>query len=88
MLDVDNRLVVPAFIGVEVLCTSGDVIHSWAVPRLGVKVDCVPGRLNRVELEILGGGVFYGQCSELCGVIHRFIPIVVEVIPARALMGV
>nr|AFJ14733.1 cytochrome c oxidase subunit II [Pomphorhynchus tereticollis]AFJ14769.1 cytochrome c oxidase subunit II [Pomphorhynchus tereticollis] len=88
VLDVDNRLVVPAFMGVEVLCTSGDVIHSWAVPSLGVKVDCVPGRLNRVELEILGGGVFYGQCSELCGVMHSFMPIVVEVIPASALMGV
>lgn len=87
VLDVDNRLVFPAFVNVEVLCTSGDVIHSWAVPRFGVKVDCIPGRLNRVGIEVLGRGVYYGQCSELCGVIHRFMPIVVEVLPVRGLIG-
>nr|YP_010258322.1 cytochrome c oxidase subunit II [Pomphorhynchus bulbocolli]AFJ54194.1 cytochrome c oxidase subunit II [Pomphorhynchus bulbocolli] len=88
VLDVDNRLSIPAFVGVEVLCTSGDVIHSWAIPAMSVKVDCVPGRLNRIDLEVLGGGVFYGQCSELCGVMHSFMPIVVEVLPMGALLEV
>lgn len=83
LLDVDNRLVVPRFEGVRVRVTSADVIHSWAVPALGIKVDCIPGRLNQVGLEVLGCGVFYGQCSELCGVLHRFIPIVVEVVGLR-----
>nr|AFJ14661.1 cytochrome c oxidase subunit II [Pomphorhynchus laevis] len=87
VLDVDNRLVLPAFTGVEILCTSGDVIHSWAVPSLGIKVDCVPGRLNRVDLEVLGGGVFYGQCSELCGVMHSFMPIVKKVLPLGVMMN-
>nr|YP_010258334.1 cytochrome c oxidase subunit II [Pomphorhynchus rocci]AFJ54218.1 cytochrome c oxidase subunit II [Pomphorhynchus rocci] len=86
VLDVDNRLSIPAFVGVEVLCTSGDVIHSWAIPAMSIKVDCVPGRLNRIDLEVLGGGVFYGQCSELCGVMHSFMPIVVEVLPMGALL--
>nr|YP_011002186.1 cytochrome c oxidase subunit II [Bolbosoma nipponicum]WPN89838.1 cytochrome c oxidase subunit II [Bolbosoma nipponicum] len=80
LLDVDNRLVVPSFESVSLSTTSADVIHSWAVPALGVKVDCIPGRLNQITTEILGCGVFYGQCSELCGVLHSFMPIVVEAV--------
>nr|QDM37031.1 cytochrome c oxidase subunit 2 [Centrorhynchus milvus] len=80
LLDVDNRLVLPSFEMVWVGLTSEDVVHSWAVPSLGVKVDCVPGRVNELLLEVLGCGVFYGQCSELCGVMHSFMPIVVEVV--------
>nr|YP_011002174.1 cytochrome c oxidase subunit II [Corynosoma villosum]WPN89826.1 cytochrome c oxidase subunit II [Corynosoma villosum] len=80
LLDVDNRLVLPSFEGVMFSMTSADVIHSWAVPALGIKMDCIPGRLNQVSAEILGCGVFYGQCSELCGVLHSFMPIVVEVV--------
>nr|YP_007183132.1 cytochrome c oxidase subunit II [Echinorhynchus truttae]CCA94463.1 cytochrome oxidase Subunit 2 [Echinorhynchus truttae] len=80
LLGVDNRLVLPAFSNVWVGATSSDVIHSWAIPSLGVKIDCIPGRLNYLLLEVLGSGVFYGQCSELCGVMHSFMPIVIEVI--------
>lgn len=80
LLEADNRLVVGRFERVGLSMTSADVVHSWAVPALGVKIDCIPGRVNWVKVEVLGGGVFYGQCSELCGVLHRFIPIVVEVV--------
>nr|AMK47823.1 cytochrome c oxidase subunit 2 [Centrorhynchus aluconis] len=80
LLDVDNRLVLPSFQMVGVGVTSADVIHSWAVPSLGVKMDCIPGRVNQLMLEVLGAGVFYGQCSELCGVMHSFMPIVVEAV--------
>jgi len=63
-----------------VLITSADVLHSWAVPSLGVKVDACPGRLNQVFLFVKRKGVFYGQCSELCGVNHGFMPIVVQAV--------
>nr|QEG77744.1 cytochrome c oxidase subunit 2 [Brentisentis yangtzensis] len=80
VLDVDNRLVLPIFTGVSVLLTSSDVIHSWAVPSLGFKIDCIPGRLNHFILQIIKGGVYYGQCSELCGAMHSFMPIVIEAV--------
>lgn len=80
LLDVDNRLVLPLFRSVQLLITSLDVIHSWALPSLGVKVDAVPGVVNQITLMIILPGVIYGQCSELCGVNHSFIPIVVEVV--------
>nr|QWK45002.1 cytochrome oxidase subunit II [Analipus japonicus] len=78
LLEVDNRLVVPINTHIRVLVTSADVLHSWAVPSLGVKVDACPGRLNQVFLYVKREGVFYGQCSELCGVNHGFMPIVVQ----------
>lgn len=77
LLEVDNRLVLPIASHVRFLITSMDVIHSWAVPSLGVKVDAIPGRLNQVDVFIKREGVFYGQCSELCGINHGFMPIVV-----------
>lgn len=77
-LDVDNRLVIPRAVSSLVIVTSADVLHSWTVPSLGVKVDAVPGRLNYLTLSPTGSGVYYGQCSELCGSNHSFIPIVVE----------
>lgn len=80
LVDVDNRLVIPCNELIRLNLTSGDVIHSWAVPSLGVKMDCIPGRLNFMVLEVLKPGVFYGQCSELCGVLHSFMPIVVEAV--------
>nr|YP_010445204.1 cytochrome c oxidase subunit 2 [Macrocystis pyrifera]UTJ90705.1 cytochrome c oxidase subunit 2 [Macrocystis pyrifera] len=80
LLEVDNRLVVPINTHIRVLVTSADVLHSWAVPSLGVKVDACPGRLNQVFLFIKREGVFYGQCSELCGVNHGFMPIVVQAV--------
>jgi len=78
LLEVDNRVVLPINTHVRVLVTAADVIHCWAVPSLGVKMDGLPGRLNQLSLFIQREGVFYGQCSELCGVNHGFMPIVVE----------
>jgi cytochrome c oxidase subunit 2 len=77
LLEVDNRLIVPASVPLRFIVTSGDVLHSWAVPELGIKIDAVPGRLNQVITFIIRPGVYYGQCSELCGVSHGFMPIVV-----------
>ena len=78
LLEVSNRLYLPLNIPLRILVTSSDVLHSWAVPEMGIKVDAVPGRLNDCVTIIRRPGVFYGQCSELCGVGHGFMPIVVE----------
>jgi cytochrome c oxidase subunit 2 len=80
LLEVDRRMVLPTNTHIRVLVTSTDVLHSWAVPSFGVKMDCVPGRLNQVALYIKRPGVFFGQCSELCGVDHGFMPIAVEAV--------
>lgn len=80
LLEVDNRMVIPANTHVRVITTSTDVIHSWAVPSFGIKIDAIPGRLNQVSLFVERPGVYYGQCSEICGVNHAFMPIVVEVV--------
>ena len=81
LLEVDHRMVVPTEAPVRVLVTAEDVLHSWAVPALGVKIDAVPGRLNQTAFVASRPGVFYGQCSEICGANHSFMPIVVEAIP-------
>jgi len=78
LLSVDNRLVLPVGVPVKVLITSADVLHSWALPSLGIKVDAVPGRLSSIILVLDRPGFFFGQCSELCGVMHGFMPIVIE----------
>ena len=78
LLEVDNRVVLPVATHIRVLVTSADVLHSWAIPSLGVKCDAVPGRLNQLSLFMQREGIFYGQCSELCGANHGFMPIVVE----------
>lgn len=78
LLEVDNRVIVPVDTHIRVITTGGDVIHSWAVPSLGVKMDSIPGRLNQTSMLIQREGVYYGQCSELCGIWHGFMPIVVE----------
>lgn len=80
LLEVDNRLVLPTNIDLRFLISSADVLHSWAIPSLGVKVDAVPGRLNQFSFSVLKPGVFYGQCSEICGANHRFMPIALEAI--------
>ena len=77
---MDNRLVVPVDTKIRVQITGADVIHSWAVPAFGVKKDAIPGRLNETWFEATKIGTFYGQCSQLCGVGHGFMPIVVEVV--------
>jgi cytochrome c oxidase subunit 2 len=79
-LNVDNYLVLPVDTSIRVLVTSSDVIHSFAVPSLGVKVDAIPGRLNSTGLIISRPGVYYGQCSELCGYLHGFMPIGIKAV--------
>ncbi len=78
MLDVDNRVIVPELTHVRFIITSGDVIHAFACPSLGIKADAYPGRLNQVSVFINREGVFYGQCSEICGILHSSMPIVIE----------
>lgn len=78
VLDVDNRLTIPYGLWLRILVSSADVLHSWRVPSLGLKVDAVPGRLNQLTFISLLPGVFYGRCTEICGANHSFIPICVE----------
>lgn len=80
LLEVDNRTPLPYNVVVRAIVTSADVLHSWALPSLGVKVDACPGRLNQQSFIGYRPGVYYGQCSEICGSNHRFIPIVIEFI--------
>ena len=80
LLEVDNRVVLPVQTHIRVLITSADVLHSWAVPSFGVKVDACPGRLNQTSVFIKREGTYFGQCSEICGVNHGFMPIVVEAV--------
>nr|AOO96903.1 cytochrome c oxidase subunit II [Anopheles subpictus] len=81
LLDVDNRVVLPMNNQIRILVTATDVLHSWTVPSLGVKVDATPGRLNQINFLINRPGLFFGQCSEICGANHSFMPIVIESIP-------
>ena len=85
LLDVDNRTVVPFNVHVRMLISSADVLHAWTVPSLGVKADAVPGRLNQVKFVSQRPGIFFGQCSEICGANHRFMPIVIEFISVDSL---
>ena len=78
LLEVDQRFLLPIQTHIQVCVTAADVLHCWAVPSLGVKIDACPGRLNHTNLFIKREGIFYGQCSEICGVNHGFMPIVVE----------
>jgi len=80
LLEVDNRITVPVNTHVRLVITSADVLHAWAIPSFGVKLDACPGRLNQTSIFVKREGVYYGQCSELCGVNHGFIPIVVEAV--------
>nr|ABV71221.1 cytochrome oxidase subunit II [Dicranomyia swezeyi] len=83
LLDVDNRVVLPMNSQIRILVTAADVLHSWTVPAFGVKVDATPGRLNQTNFLINRPGVFYGQCSEICGANHSFMPIVIESVPSN-----
>ncbi|ACT69577.1 cytochrome c oxidase subunit II [Neorickettsia risticii] len=84
LLAVDNNLVLPVDTTVRIQITSDDVIHSWAVPSLGIKKDAVPGRLNETWVRIDKEGTYYGQCSELCGILHGFMPIAVTAVSKEA----
>nr|APX39392.1 cytochrome c oxidase subunit 2 [Aphthona melancholica] len=78
LLDVDNRITIPFQSNIRMLITAADVIHSWTIPSLGIKVDATPGRLNQTSFTINFPGLFFGQCSEICGANHSFMPIVLE----------
>lgn len=81
LLETNYRVVLPTDVHIRALVTSADVLHSWAIPSLGVKVDACPGRLNQVAIFVKREGIYYGQCSEICGVNHGFMPICVEAVP-------
>nr|AVP25725.1 cytochrome c oxidase subunit II [Scaphiophryne boribory] len=81
LLEVDNRMITPIGMATRTIITADDVLHSWAVPSLGVKTDAIPGRLNQASFLISRPGLYYGQCSEICGANHSFMPIVVEALP-------
>nr|AXI98768.1 cytochrome c oxidase subunit 2 [Pseudoniphargus sp. 2-Canaries] len=87
LLDTDNSLVLPTHSQIRVITTASDVIHSWAVPSLGVKADAVPGRLNQLMFVINRPGLFFGQCSEICGANHSFMPIKIEAVPMSAFLN-
>nr|YP_009228880.1 cytochrome c oxidase subunit II [Xenoturbella monstrosa]ALS20081.1 cytochrome c oxidase subunit II [Xenoturbella monstrosa] len=78
LMEVDNRLVLPYLTPIRMLITSADVLHAWTIPSMGIKLDAVPGRLNQTMMMTTRPGLFYGQCSELCGANHSFMPIVLE----------
>nr|ALO71124.1 cytochrome c oxidase subunit 2 [Staphylinidae sp. 1 EF-2015] len=83
LLDVDNRIAIPFNSQVRMLVTSGDVLHSWTIPALSVKIDATPGRLNQISFFINRIGLYFGQCSEICGANHSFMPIVMESITSN-----
>nr|QPZ50160.1 cytochrome c oxidase subunit II [Trachypithecus phayrei]QPZ50173.1 cytochrome c oxidase subunit II [Trachypithecus phayrei]QPZ50186.1 cytochrome c oxidase subunit II [Trachypithecus phayrei]QPZ50199.1 cytochrome c oxidase subunit II [Trachypithecus phayrei]QPZ50212.1 cytochrome c oxidase subunit II [Trachypithecus phayrei] len=83
LLEVDNRVVLPIEAPVRMMITSQDVLHSWTIPTLGLKTDAIPGRLNQTTFTAMRPGVYYGQCSEICGANHSFMPIVAELIPLK-----
>lgn len=80
LLETDTHVIVPTNTNIRVITTSADVIHSWAIPSFGVKRDSVPGRLNETWFNVQKEGLYYGQCSELCGTKHGFMPIVIEAV--------
>lgn len=80
LLEVDNRIIIPQGAVVKFLITAADVIHSFTVPSLGIKTDAVPGKINQTWTKVDKLGVYYGQCSELCGIKHGFMPIAIEVV--------
>nr|CBL58264.1 cytochrome c oxidase subunit 2 [Parapsectra chionophila]CBL58267.1 cytochrome c oxidase subunit 2 [Parapsectra chionophila] len=83
LLDVDNRIILPTNNQIRILVTATDVLHSWTIPSLGVKIDANPGRLNQTNFFINRPGLFFGQCSEICGANHSFMPIVIESVPSN-----
>nr|YP_009441736.1 cytochrome c oxidase subunit II [Silvanus bidentatus]AOY39281.1 cytochrome c oxidase subunit 2 [Silvanus bidentatus] len=87
LLDVDNRICAPFNSQIRMIVTSTDVIHSWTIPSLGVKIDATPGRLNQIGLLMNRSGIFFGQCSEICGANHSFMPIVMESISPKSFIN-
>jgi cytochrome c oxidase subunit 2 len=87
LLEVDNRVVLPVDTHVRLIITAADVLHCWAMPSFGVKMDACPGRLNQTSIFIKREGVYYGQCSEICGVNHGFMPIVIDAVSLEDYVG-
>nr|YP_010999497.1 cytochrome c oxidase subunit 2 [Ochthebius lejolisii]QNP10021.1 cytochrome c oxidase subunit 2 [Ochthebius lejolisii]WPM98409.1 cytochrome c oxidase subunit 2 [Ochthebius lejolisii] len=83
LLDVDNRVILPYNSQIRMMVTAADVLHSWTIPSLSVKIDATPGRLNQINFFMNRAGLFYGQCSEICGANHSFMPIVLESIAPK-----
>lgn len=88
ILDVDNCLLVPNNSIVRVIVSGADVIHSWTIPSLGIKADAIPGRLNQLSINFNRVGIYFGECSEICGANHRFIPIKIIVIPRNEFLNI
>ena len=86
LLDVDNRVVIPRQENIRALITSADVLHSWALPSLGLKIDAIPGRLNQFVFTVIINSIIHGQCREICGVNHSFIPIVLEAVNLKDIL--
>jgi len=80
LLEVDNRVVIPTETHIRLIVTAADVLHCFAMPSFGIKLDACPGRLNQTSIFVKREGVYYGQCSEICGVNHGFMPIVIEAV--------
>nr|YP_010268805.1 cytochrome c oxidase subunit II [Halobates maculatus]UIG88120.1 cytochrome c oxidase subunit 2 [Halobates maculatus]UIG88127.1 cytochrome c oxidase subunit 2 [Halobates maculatus] len=78
LLETDNRITLPMNNQIRIIVTATDVLHSWTIPSLGIKVDAIPGRLNQGSMFINRPGIMYGQCSEICGANHSFMPITIE----------
>nr|QHZ87518.1 cytochrome c oxidase subunit II [Mesopodagrion tibetanum] len=87
LLEVDNRAILPMKAQVRILVTAADVLHSWTVPSLGVKVDATPGRINQTSFFINRPGLYYGQCSEICGANHSFMPITIESVTPKTFIS-
>nr|AGC22285.1 cytochrome c oxidase subunit II [Trachytettix bufo] len=83
LLDVDNRTVMPINTNIRILTSASDVLHSWTIPSMGVKIDTTPGRLNQMTFLIKRPSILFGQCSEICGINHSFMPIAVEAVNAK-----
>nr|YP_010827536.1 cytochrome c oxidase subunit II [Sinocentrus brevicornis]WFD60955.1 cytochrome c oxidase subunit 2 [Sinocentrus brevicornis] len=84
LLDTDNRIIIPYNNTIRILASSSDVIHSWTIPSVGIKIDASPGRINQGNMMINRPGLFYGQCSEICGSNHSFMPICMESISIKS----
>nr|YP_010692563.1 cytochrome c oxidase subunit II [Tricentrus fulgidus]WBV77304.1 cytochrome c oxidase subunit II [Tricentrus fulgidus] len=87
LLDTDNRMIIPFNTMIRILTSSSDVIHSWTIPSAGIKIDASPGRINQGNMIITRPGVFFGQCSEICGSNHSFMPISMETVNLESFMN-
>nr|QDO72166.1 cytochrome c oxidase subunit II [Gargara sp. 16071360] len=86
LLDTDNRMIIPFNTMIRILASSSDVIHSWTIPSVGVKIDASPGRINQGNMMLTRPGIYFGQCSEICGSNHSFMPISLESVNMKSFM--